>query len=71
MPCRGHRGLTCAVVFGPALFARVAAASPHSTLAFTAWHGDVLDDLDRGAVDLVFHGAAPARHLRTRQAQAR
>lgn len=55
-----------ATVFGPALVRRVLAASPHSTLTFAAWHAGVFDDLERGAVDVVFYGAAPPAHLSTR-----
>jgi DNA-binding transcriptional LysR family regulator len=50
-------------VFGPALFRRVFDQSPQSTLTFSAWHPGVFDELERGAVDVVFFGAAPPRHL--------
>ncbi|WP_433559355.1 LysR family transcriptional regulator [Pseudonocardia xinjiangensis] len=53
-------------VFGPALFRRVVDQAPQSTLTFSAWHPAVFDDLERGAVDVVFFGVAPPQHLCTR-----
>ncbi len=55
-----------AVTLGPAIFGRVFPRSPHSSVSFTAWHTGAFDDLERGAVDIVFYGAAPPRHLSTR-----
>ncbi len=53
------------LVLGPGLARTVATASPGSTLHFSAWHGDVLTDLDRGGVDLAFLGAQAPDHLRS------
>jgi DNA-binding transcriptional LysR family regulator len=50
-------------VFGSALFRRVFDQSPQSTLTFSAWHPGVFDDLERGAVDVVFFGSEPPEHL--------
>ncbi|OLT06574.1 LysR family transcriptional regulator [Pseudonocardia sp. CNS-004] len=51
--------------FGPALFRRILAASPHSTLRFDRWHDGVLDDVERGAIDLVFFGVGSPPSLRS------
>ena len=53
-----------AMVFGPALFQRVFQQSPHSTVAFRAWHDDVFEDLTRGLTDIVFYGVAAPPALR-------
>jgi DNA-binding transcriptional LysR family regulator len=53
-------------VFGSALFRRVFDESPQSTLTFSPWHPGVFDDLERGAVDVVFFGAEPPEQLRAR-----
>lgn len=55
-----------AAAFGAALFSRLFAASPRSTLSFSAWRSEVFEDVERGAVDLVFYGAAAPPHLRRR-----
>lgn len=53
-------------VFAPALFQRVFRKSPRSTLHFRAWHDSIYEDLDRGAVDLVFHARSePVTALHT------
>lgn len=53
------------LLFGPTLFSRIFDASPQSSLTFSTWHGAVFDDLEHGAVDLLFAGVAPPRHLRS------
>lgn len=50
--------------FGPALCRRILAESPRSTLQFDRWHDGVLDDVERGAVDLVFYGVGGPPSLR-------
>lgn len=47
-------------VFAPAVLQRLFRESPRSTLRFRTWHDAVQDDVDRGAVDLVFHAGPPA-----------
>jgi len=51
-------------VFGPALFQQVFQQSPHSRLRVETLHEGILDDVERGAIDLVFYGVAapPALH---------
>jgi DNA-binding transcriptional LysR family regulator len=45
-------------VVGPGLVRHVRSNSPGSTLRFDAWRETVYDDLERGALDLVFAGGA-------------
>jgi DNA-binding transcriptional LysR family regulator len=45
-------------VLGSALFQRVFQQSPNSTLEFEAWHRAVFHDIERGVIDLTFHGGA-------------
>lgn len=53
-----------ALLFGSALFRHVLLASPRSTVIFTGWHDAVLDDLERGSVDLAFYGGTPPASTR-------
>lgn len=54
-----------ALIFGPPLFGRIFDASPNSSLIFTRWGAGAFDDIEHGAVDLLFAGVAPPRHLRS------
>lgn len=51
--------------FGPALCRRILAESPRSTLQFDRWHDGVLDDVERGTIDLVFLGIGGPPRLRS------
>ncbi len=53
--------------FGPELFRRLFAESPHSTLRFETWHDGVFDDVDRGVLDLAFFGASVPAQLRSQR----
>ncbi|WP_353946359.1 LysR family transcriptional regulator [Streptomyces sp. HUAS MG91] len=50
-------GTDYASVVVPALFRRVFRESPHSTLDFGRWHDGIVEDIDHGRVDLLFHAA--------------
>ena len=52
-------------VLGSALFQRVFQQSPNSTLQFEAWHHAVFHDIERGVIDLIFHGGAAPPPLRS------
>jgi DNA-binding transcriptional LysR family regulator len=52
-------------VFGPALFQQIFRSSPHSTVRVETWHPGVLEDVERGAIDLVFYGVAAPPSLRS------
>ncbi|MGH3293187.1 MAG: LysR family transcriptional regulator [Trebonia sp.] len=52
-------------VFGPALFQQIFRQSPHSTVRVETWHEGVLDEVERGAIDLVFYGVAAPPPLRS------
>jgi DNA-binding transcriptional LysR family regulator len=52
-------------VLGSALFQRVFQQSPNSTLQFEAWHHEVFHDIERGVIDLIFHGGAAPPPLRS------
>jgi DNA-binding transcriptional LysR family regulator len=54
-------------VFGPALFQGVFQQSPHSTMRVVPWHDRILDEVERGAVDLAFYGAAAPLSLRSEE----
>jgi DNA-binding transcriptional LysR family regulator len=54
-------------VLGPALFQQVFQQSPNSTLQFEAWHHAVFHDIERGVIDLIFHGGAAPPPLRSEQ----
>lgn len=54
-----------AVILGPPLYRQVRAESPLSRLHLQSWHDGVFDDLERGAVDLVFYGVAAPPRMRS------
>ncbi|MFD8567217.1 LysR family transcriptional regulator [Streptomyces sp. NPDC059639] len=53
-------GTDYASAFVPALFRRVFTESPGSTLEFGRWHDGIVEDIDHGRVDLLFHAAGSA-----------
>jgi len=52
-------------VKGPPLLRRALAESPGSALHFNGWHEGVLQDVERGALDIAFTGGATPRPLRS------
>lgn len=56
-----------AETFASSLFAAVRTGSPSSSLRWKAWHKAVLEELDRGDLDLAFFGAQGPAHLHQEQ----
>lgn len=55
---------TCSVL-GPGLIRRMLELAPSTSLHFSAWHDAVIDDVDRGLVDLAFTGFPVSPALRS------
>src|SRR5207302_336232 len=52
-------------VLAPMLFRRVLQRAPNMLLRFITWHDDVVGDIERGRVDLMFSGAPVDTALRS------